>query len=508
MNRGFGFYYGKAIKSSATTIWKNKNFFKVLVFWFMELIGRLCLLGPVFDLAKIRQAKLAKNYREASVSENFKVACRATSIWTMICAIVIEALMALAGVVIIAIAGGLFVALGALIGSYAAPSQMEIFIIVFSVPVGIVLLTFLFIASIMFSPTAYVVASNPGIGAAEAVSASLRTMRERGKTTVFLIGFITSLILGAIAGVLLTVYLMLEAILPTSEYASIMTLLFAIVCVAAIVTTVPMFLLAARVALYSLFEDVALDSVNAMKNTTGINVRRYTGMQYDTETIGNTLTGLFDETTNDEVPLPNSELRKKKRSEAFRKEAEYRKAREAEEANAARSEPQPTASEPLRQEPPREEPLRQEPLREEPPKQEPPREEPPAREPLPRTEAQPQESADTANAEPFAQSGAQPFGQTSETNAEAAQPQESAEASEQSAGAFGQTFEQASEQTAEPSEQATEQATEQPNESYGQTEGREESAASDEEFVFSSSDTDGSASSDGGWNGEWPTDSE
>ena len=274
MNRGFGFYYGEAIKSSATTIWKNKNFFKVLVFWFMELIGRLCLLGPVFDLAKIRQAKIAKKYRESSVSDNFKVACRANSIWTMICAIVIEALMVLAGIVIIAIAGGLFIALGGIIGSYAAPAQEEIFIIVFSVPVGIVLLTFLFIAALMFSPTAYVVASNPGIGAAEAVFASLRTMRERGKTTVFLIGFITSLILGAIAGVLLSIYLLIEALFWDSEYAPIMSLLFVIVCIAAIVITVPMFLLAARIALYSLFEDVALDSVNAMKNTTGINVRR------------------------------------------------------------------------------------------------------------------------------------------------------------------------------------------------------------------------------------------
>ena len=479
MNRGFGFYYGEAIKSSATTIWKNKNFFKVLVFWFMELIGRLCLLGPVFDLAKIRQAKIAKKYRESSVSDNFKVACRANSIWTMICAIVIEALMVLAGIVIIAIAGGLFIALGGIIGSYAAPAQEEIFIIVFSVPVGIVLLTFLFIAALMFSPTAYVVASNPGIGAAEAVFASLRTMRERGKTTVFLIGFITSLILGAIAGVLLSIYLLIEALFWDSEYAPIMSLLFVIVCIAAIVITVPMFLLAARIALYSLFEDVALDSVNAMKNTTGINVRRYTGMQYDSKTIGNTLTGLFDETKNDDIPLPNSELRKKKRSEAFRKEAEYREAHEAAEAqNATRSDPQPTVNEPPKQEPPREEPLQQESFTQK--------------------EARPQESADAANAEAFAQREAQSFGQTFEANADAVRGQESAEAFAQSSD--GQTFEQPTEQTAEPSGG-------QPNEAYGQTEGQEEGTASDEEFVFSSSDTDGNASSDE-WNGEWPTDSE
>lgn len=508
MNRGFSFYYGEAVKSSATTIWKNKNFFKVIAFWLMELIGRLCLLGPIFDLASVRQAKLAQKYREASVPENFKVACRANSVWTMLFALVLEGLMVLAGVVIIAVAGGLFVGLGALIGRYAAPSDIEVFYIVFSVPVGIVLLTYLFIAAIMLSPTKYIVASNPGIGAAEAVSACLKTMRERGKATVFTVCFITSLIIGAIVGAMAGMFALMQSLLAHSEYAPIANLLLLIICVAAFFMTVPMFTLAGRIALNSLFEDIALDSVNAVRNTTGINIKKYRGMQYDAD-FGKTLTGLFDETESDGIPLPYSEGRRRKHSDAMRAEQEYQRARAAEQAAAP---------------------------------QEPPTGEPHQAEPAPQSEAQPNFYAPPEQRESRAQpqNGASPAREAEEEGVSSAGTQEANGASAQETSqpfGFTQSAAQEERQSDEPAngreeapaeqstaeqpvEQPAEQTSEQPAQSEPQGAAQSETAAepsgesnaqeqaSYDEFVFSSTDTESSPSSDGGWNGEWPADSE
>ncbi len=312
MNRGFITYFSEAIKSSFKTIFKNKGFLTIWLYTIMELVGRCTfVLSPVFDLANIRQAKTVHAYNRADVSENFRHALRANALWSLWGAYCLEALIFLAGIILIGIATGFLALIGFMIG-YAAPDfPQEFMVLIFCTPGAAALLVYFAIMPIMFAPTPYIVESNPGIGAAAAVSASIKTMRRCGKWTCFLNFFVPSLIMGAIvgfgAGAIMLVLLFLEGRAECGIVLCCVIFLFAAIFLAIF----PIFYLTYKVSEKSLFEDIALDPVNAGKHTSGVNIRRCKGVLFEPETIEENLSVLFDETDNLDAPLPASGARRK-----------------------------------------------------------------------------------------------------------------------------------------------------------------------------------------------------
>ena len=317
MNRGFITYFNDGIKASVKTIFKNKGFLAVWLYTIMELIGRCTLVFfPAFDLANIRQAKTVHAYNRADVSENFRRAFKAEALWSLWGAYCLEALIFLAGIVLIGIATAFFALIGFLIGFAAPDFPQEYMILIFCTPGAVALLVYFIVMPVLFAPTPYIVESNPGIGAAAAVSASIKTMRRCGKWTCFLNAFIPALIIGAIAGFGVGASMLVLLFLGGSAECYIVLCGVIFLFAAILLVTFPIFHLTYKVAQKSLFEDIALDPVNASKHTSGVNIKRCKGVLFEPETIEENLSVLFDETDSEDAPLPTSGARRKREKSA------------------------------------------------------------------------------------------------------------------------------------------------------------------------------------------------
>lgn len=318
MNRGFGFYFGNAIKSSCKTLWYKGNLLKYLAWVVMELLAPFTLvLGAMFSLANVRQAKIAERENTIDVPQSFKVACRAKPFWTMFLAIALEALIFLAGVLLIGVATVLLGAIGYAISLFVSEVEPMLIIMIFCVPGGLMLLVYSVIMPILLAPTAYVIETNPDIGAADAISICFNTMKSRGKGTYFLTVFVTLLIEGIVLGLGVGVEFVIMAFVEDAQLALVLMILVGIVVFVGFALVAPMFSLARKISQKNLFEDIVLDPVNASKHTDGVNIKRCKGVKFDPAEYENELALLFDETYSDRVPVPENPaaLRKKKLDE-------------------------------------------------------------------------------------------------------------------------------------------------------------------------------------------------
>lgn len=324
MNRGFGFYFGNAIKSSAKTLWHKGNLIKYFAWVIMELLSPFTvILGAMFSLANIRQAKIAERENTVDIPQSFKVACQAKPFWTMLLAIILEALIFIAGVILIGIAGGLLGAIGYVVSCFVDTIDPEIIIMIFFAPSGLVLLVYCVIMTILMAPTAYVIETTPDIGAADAISICFNTMKSRGKGTCFLNYFIPALVEGAILGlgaVIEAVLWLFVSVNDPTLYV-VLAVLVAIIFFVAFALVAPMFALARKISNKSLFEDIVLDPVNASKHTSGVNIKKCKGVKFDPAEYENELALLFDETYSDRIPLPESPSARRKRQLEERKAA-------------------------------------------------------------------------------------------------------------------------------------------------------------------------------------------
>ena len=318
MNRGFGFYFGHAIKSSCKTLWHKGNLLKYWAWVIMELLAPFTLvLGAMFSLANVRQAKIAERENTLDIPQSFKVACRAKPFWTMFLATVLEALIFLAGVLLIGVATLLLGAIGYAISLFVSDVEPMLIIMIFCVPGGLMLLVYSVIMPILLAPTAYVIETNPDIGAADAISICFNTMKSRGKGTYFLTVFVTLLIEGAILGLGAAAEVAIALFVEDIRLAVVLGILVGIVVFVGFALVAPMFSLARKISQKDLFEDIVLDPVNASKHTSGVNIKKCKGVKFDPAEYENELALLFDETYSDRVPVPENPaaLRKKKLDE-------------------------------------------------------------------------------------------------------------------------------------------------------------------------------------------------
>ena len=288
----------------------------------MELLSPFTLLlGAMFLLANVRQAKIAERQNVIDIPQSFKVACKAKPFWTMVLAIVLEALIFLAGIILIGIAGALLGAIGLAISTFVNTVAPGIIILIFLAPAILICLVYCIIMPLLFAPTAYIIETNPDVGAGDAISICFNTMKSRGKGTCFLNLFIPALVEGAILGFGAAIELVILWFIPDQVLAFALAIIFAVIFLVGFALVAPMFALARKISNKSLFEDIVLDPVNASKRTSGVNIKKCKGVKFDPASYENELALLFDETYSDRVPVPETPSARKKRELAERKAA-------------------------------------------------------------------------------------------------------------------------------------------------------------------------------------------
>lgn len=318
MNRGFAYYFGRAFKTSMTTIWKNRNVFKSVAYLFMDLAALVTLVfRPMFSMAGVTQAKAAQKTGEFNISPAFKEASKPQTFWTMAMACVIEGLILLGGLVVCAVIVGALALLSSAIGaaSSASSGTQSLLLWLFIAPGLLLTLFYCCVMAMIFAPTAYVVESNPGINAADVVSICFNTMKANGKLVVFLTALITMGIALAIIGVCAVVTYVIYALVPAGAVKLFIICVWLLVAAAIVSLTMPTLILTKNLAFKDLFEDIAQDPVNASKRTAGITIKNVTGAEFEYETINEQLVSMFDETQDDSVPLPVRKAQKKARAD-------------------------------------------------------------------------------------------------------------------------------------------------------------------------------------------------
>lgn len=313
MNKGFAYYFRQAFKISAKTVWKNKNLLKSVLYFFTSLVARLTvILGAMVSLADVRQAKIAKNQQKIDIPQSFNKASQ-KPLWTMVVASVLEFLMYIGGFLLVSIVCGAIFGLGLIIAEFVGRANYSLICIIFAVPCLIIYAVYTIIVLIMFAPTAYVIDSNPSISAGDAVSVCISSMKYRGKTTTFMCVFIPALIIGAVAGVCAGGFALVISLFAGNSLIIPLMLLWGIVSAVLLGLTVPTFNMTGNLALVLLYEDIALDPVNAQKRTAGINIKKISGARVDREEIADNLTALFDEEISEKYPEPEELIHKHKK---------------------------------------------------------------------------------------------------------------------------------------------------------------------------------------------------
>ena len=127
-------------------------------------------------------------------SSSFANVGRRSQFGTYLLALCFEALILLAG---IAAAGVLAVILGSIgygVSKIASYENYRLLVLLFSAPAGLILMLYVLVNLLIFSPTAYIIANNEGVSAGETIGACYRSMINNGKFTVFFSYFVSNLL--------------------------------------------------------------------------------------------------------------------------------------------------------------------------------------------------------------------------------------------------------------------------------------------------------------------------
>ena len=113
MHRGFKFYYREGLKSSGNTIYRNKCFFRYILYFLAEFFGRILIIfNPHFNIANMRQGYVARKSNQLNFSSSFRNVGRRVPLGTYILTLCLEALILLAGIAAAAIIAAALGALG------------------------------------------------------------------------------------------------------------------------------------------------------------------------------------------------------------------------------------------------------------------------------------------------------------------------------------------------------------------------------------------------------------
>lgn len=339
MNRGFCYYYGRAVKKSAAAIYKNKGFFKYYIYLFMELLARFTIIfSAVFDISDIRFAKYAHK-ENLNVTQSFTTIGRKGALGTMILAIILEALLFLAGVLLICVFAAILGAIGYAVSFAVRSVDYQILVAAFAAPAAIALVAYTVIMPFLLSPTPYIIESKPDVTAGEVIALCMQTMKTRGKWTLFMIVFVSSLVIGAFGGIGYGgCYLIKEFLFGYRAFEAV-SVVWCIVVFIAFALVLPIFDGARRIATVSLFSDICAGE----KYIKGVNIKKCKGIKIAPEEIENGLAELFDETEDETVPLPEkpADKRRRERDERAAAKLKQKEIKQKEQTVPQKTEEQP-----------------------------------------------------------------------------------------------------------------------------------------------------------------------
>ena len=296
MHRGFSYYYREGLKSSRKTIYRNRCFFRYILYFLAEFFGRILIFfNPHFNIANVRQGYVIRKANTLSFSSSFRNVGHRVSFGTYVLTLLLEALILLAGIVAVAILAVVFGSIGYAVSKIASHENYRLFIYLFTAPAGLILLMYICVNLLIFSPTAYIIANNSGISAGETIGTCYRTMINNGKMTVFLSYLISTLLKVLYLGPLgVGGYFLFKLLIP-QKYFIVSLIGYIIVALAGFVTFAPILTLATRVVKEHLFEDIVLDPVTAARINEKVNITVCKGKKLKTE-VQNDLESLFEYT--------------------------------------------------------------------------------------------------------------------------------------------------------------------------------------------------------------------
>ena len=297
MHRGFIYYYREGLKSSRKTIYRNRCFFRYILYFLAEFFGRILIFfNPHFNIANIRQGYLIRKSNQFNFSSSFRNVGHRVSFGTYVLTLCLEGLILIAGIIAIALLAAILGSIGYGVSKIASYENYRLFILMFAAPSVPVLVLYVVVNLLIFSPTAYIIANNNGISAGETIGACYRTMINNGKMTVFLSYFISSLIkllyLGALG---VGGYFVIKLFIP-EKYFVVSLIGLSVIALAGYITFAPILTLANRVVKEHLFEDIVLDPVTAARINEKVNLSVCNGKKLKAEAASRNLASLFEYT--------------------------------------------------------------------------------------------------------------------------------------------------------------------------------------------------------------------
>lgn len=307
MHRGFNYYYREGLKTSGKTLYRNKCYFRFILYFLAEFFGRILIVfNPHFNLANMRQGYVIRKACKLNVSSAFRNVGHRVSIWTYILTLCLEGLIIIAGIAAVAILAAILGSIGYAVGKIASFDDYELMILLFAAPSALLMVLYVLITLLIFSPTAYIMNNNENVSAGETIGACYRSMLNSGKMTVFLTYFVSGLIKSLYLGAMGTGGYFLLGLFP-QNLSVVIIIGWSLLTLLGYLSFAPILTLANRVVKEHLFEDIVLDPVTAARVNEKVNLSVCNGKKIQPELAPQNLASLFEYTEDPYKILKSSE---------------------------------------------------------------------------------------------------------------------------------------------------------------------------------------------------------
>lgn len=259
MNKGCVAYFSEGLKTAKNTFLKNKkNFFKYYLFFIASILGSAFLVTlPVFLLANIRIARIAKEKNEIEILNSLEGADHPKRWWTLLLSNYLWLVLVIAGVVAIGLCFSPTLPFLASLTNLDNAIALVVFASFIWFVFYIVLIIYIILATLHFAPVNYIIDKDKTLGVSDVLKTSYNSMSKNGKASYFGINFLYGLVTSVfffIFGILLIVFIALGTNMPS--IGLIFLALFMGIILLLILLVLPLILLGQSISILSLFDDI------------------------------------------------------------------------------------------------------------------------------------------------------------------------------------------------------------------------------------------------------------
>jgi len=256
MNKGLKAYLKLGKQGSKKIIKERKiNRFKFYFMAFASFLGCLFVFpAPIFKQANISLIKQVSEKNTFEISRVFGDSDNPKRYWTTLMCLGIRTALFLSGVILLALLTFALYYVGSLIGSL---TNLGILSILLTLPAAIGLIVFVWGFIIEFTPLYYYLNKYDDITISKAFNSSMRTMKEQGKKTLFMLDLIKwfKVILFVAVGYVLVSTLFNQQTTSIKIIGWIVLIVFAV----AFVLMYPRISLSNKISKYYLMNDIMLE---------------------------------------------------------------------------------------------------------------------------------------------------------------------------------------------------------------------------------------------------------